>query len=332
MKRWIVSTTQTSAFEHFVGLLERGAREPNGLLRVLTYHRVLPVDAHPAPAPGLFSATPQVFEQQMRFLAAHYRVISMAELCQAVTAEASLSPRSVLITFDDAYCDFEEYAWPILKANRLPVTLFVPTAFPGQPQRRFWWDQLYQAILSDPSRHFLETPLGRLSIVTPAQRLEAFKQLRNYIFTQPHEEAMAWVESFCKWSGFKSSSPEVLGWDALRNLAEAGVTLGAHTRTHPLMHRISSEGAIAEAVRSREDLEREIGSVLPVFAYPGGGFNDAVVDGLRRAGFQLAFTTLRGVNDLRKADRQRLRRINVGQNTSLGIFRAQLTPWMVYLN
>jgi hypothetical protein len=57
-----------------------------------------------------------------------------------------------------------------------------------------------------------------------------------------------------------------------------------------------------------------------------------VVRILREEGFRLAFTTVRGVNDMQHADRLRLRRINVGRRTNLSIFRARLLPWSLYLN
>ena len=47
-----------------------------------------------------------------------------------------------------------------------------------------------------------------------------------------------------------------------------------------------------------EDLEREVGPVPPVFAYPGGAFNEEVVTMLRREGVRLAFTTGHGINGL----------------------------------
>jgi peptidoglycan/xylan/chitin deacetylase (PgdA/CDA1 family) len=49
-----------------------------------------------------------------------------------------------------------------------------------------------------------------------------------------------------------------------------------------------------------------------------------VADVLREEGFDLAFTTLRGVNDMRTADPLRLRRINVGLRTSGAVLRTQL--------
>ena len=57
-----------------------------------------------------------------------------------------------------------------------------------------------------------------------------------------------------------------------------------------------------------------------------------MVDGLAEDGFELAFTTVRGLNDLRNADPLRLRRINVGQRASLALLRSQLLPSAVWLN
>jgi peptidoglycan/xylan/chitin deacetylase (PgdA/CDA1 family) len=98
------------------------------------------------------------------------------------------------------------------------------------------------------------------------------------------------------------------------------------------MNRVSLEEVRAEAVGSLRDLEREIGPVPPIFAYPSGGFNDAVVRVLKREGFALAFTTVRGINDLGAADRLRMRRINIGRRTTLAVLRARLLPWSLYLN
>jgi peptidoglycan/xylan/chitin deacetylase (PgdA/CDA1 family) len=236
-----------------------------------------------------------------------------------------------MVTFDDACLDFAEHAWPVLKCHRIPVTLFVPTAFPDHPECAFWWDRLYHALTSTPCDH-LATPAGRFPLASPAQRVEVYKQLRAYVKARPHAEAMAWVEQICGELGAPPSEHNVLSWEALRRLAREGVTLGAHTQTHPLMNRVSLDEMRAEAVGSLRDIEREIGSVLPIFAYPSGGFNDEVVRLLAREGFALAFTTALGINDLRQAHPLRLRRINVGQRTNLTVLRARLLPWTLYLN
>jgi peptidoglycan/xylan/chitin deacetylase (PgdA/CDA1 family) len=332
VKQVSLFATRSAAFSKFLSLLEQAdGRRPN-LLRVLTYHRVDEPNAHPALYPGLISATPEAFDQQMSYLAANYHVVSMPELLDACRTGTALPPRAVMVTFDDACRDFAEHAWPTLKRYRLPATLFVPTSFPDHPERTFWWDRLYQAVRATARRDDLDTPLGRLPLQTATQRALAFARLKDYVKTLPHGTAMAWVEQTCADLGAPRAEHSVLGWDKLRQLARDGVTLGAHTQTHPLMNRVSPDEVRAEAVGSLRDLEREIGAVPPIFAYPSGGFNDEVVRILRREGFALAFTTVRGVNDMREADRLRLRRINIGRRTNLAIFRARLLPWSLYLN
>jgi peptidoglycan/xylan/chitin deacetylase (PgdA/CDA1 family) len=323
----------SAAFAKFVALLERAdayGEHPN-LLRVLTYHRVDEPEARPLLYPRV-TVTPAAFEAQMRYLAAHYAVISMPELLETCQTGTTLPPRAVLITFDDAYCDFAQYAWPILQRYQLPVTLFVPTAFPDQPERAFWWDWLHQAVSFTDLGETPDTPLGRLPLTTQAQRYQAFSRLRDYVKTLPHHEAMDWVAHLCGALGAAKPAHAVLGWEALRQLARQGVTLGAHTRTHPLVNRLSLAELRAEVIGSRQDLQREIGSSLPIFAYPSGGLNEAVVQALAEAGFRLAFTTRRGINDLARADHLQLRRINVGPGTTLTGLRAQLLPWSMHFS
>ena len=309
--------------DRFLRLLERREGARSGSLRVLTYHRVDWPDARPELYPGLISATPDRFDRQMAFLAAHYRVVSMAEVLDAHETGTPLPARAVLITFDDASVDFAAHAWPVLKRYSLPATVFVPTAYPDDPARRFWWDRVYAAVQA--AREPLGTPFGQLALTTPADRRAAVGRLFTYVKSLPHVEAMAWVEQFCGQA--PTGEPAVLGWDALRTLAAEGVTLAAHTQTHPLMTRISPEEARREAAASRRDLEREIGPVLPVFAYPSGACDDAVARELQREGFRLAFTTLSGTNEWPTADGMQLRRYNVGPKTNLGILRARLLPW-----
>jgi len=279
------------------------------------------------------TVTPQDFAEQMHFLATHYHSISIPGLLDIMLDKSkSLPPRAVLVTFDDAYCDFAEHAWPIMQRYDIPAALFVPTAFPDHPERSFWWDRLYQALRTTPRRDVLETPVGRLPLETAAQREQALLTLRDYMTTLPHAEAMLWIEQLCQELKADPPEPSVLDWDALRQLANQGVTLGAHTQTHPLMNRISAQEARTEALGSLQDLQAQIGSVPPIFAYPSGGINDEVVQGLAQGGFSLAFTTGRGLNNWDTAERLRLGRINVGPRTNLTTLRMQLLPQFKYVS
>jgi peptidoglycan/xylan/chitin deacetylase (PgdA/CDA1 family) len=296
--------------------LERRLLRRTNLVRVLTYHRV---------------TDPSGFEGQMKYLAENYPVVSMAEMFSCRQGKQQLPPRAVMITFDDAYQDFADYAWPILRRYRLPVTLFVPTGFPDHPERIFWWDRLKYALENTPRRNVLNTPFGRFSLETDDDRRRAFRQLRSHLKGLPHGELLVWTHKLCDQLEAPQPKHEVLDWSALRRLHAEGVTLGAHTRNHPLMDRIAPEQAESEAVGSLRDLQDQVGSVQPIFAYPDGRFSSEVIERLRRAGFAMAYTTIRGTNDMPRADPLKLRRNNIQQLT-VPVLRARLINAALPLN
>lgn len=323
---------RTRAFSSLVGLLERVDRCRPDLLSVLTYHRVDDPEGAPELYPGLVSATPDEFEEQMRFLASSYRVVSMTELLDVYHGRSRLRPRSVMVTFDDGYGDFARHAWPIMRRLGLPVTVFVPTAYPDNPNGIFWWDRLYYALSSTSCAGLLETPVGPLPLESAESRAHAFRLVRGHLKSLPHETAMARLTELVDRLGAPAPVAAVLGWQELRRLAGEGVTIAPHSRTHAMLDRVSPDELRAEIRGSADDLEREIGSVPAAFAYPSGGYSDAVVAAVEEAGLALAFTTRRGGNDLRKAEWLRLRRINVGRRSTLALIRAQLLSSSVRLN
>jgi peptidoglycan/xylan/chitin deacetylase (PgdA/CDA1 family) len=327
LRRTTLAATRTRAFEGLVAVLERLVRERADVLPVLTYHRVDVVGRAPLLYPGLISAEPDAFEEQMRFLVARWRPLSLAELLAVRRGVTRLPPRSILVTFDDAYRDFSEVAWPIVARHGIPVTLFVPTAYPGDSALAFWWDRLYGALAATARKAPLASSVGQLALVTEEDRLRAFRRLRTHLKSLSHARARDMVDELCQQLAAPAQASAVLTWPELRELHSNGVALAPHSRTHPMLDRLPVAQARAEIVGSLEDLEREIGSAPRVFAYPGGGQDAGLAHILEEEGFEVGFSTERGTNDLRGADWLRLRRINVGRSSGLPLVRAQLLSW-----
>lgn len=287
-------------------------------LAVLTYHRI----GDPAGAPpGIVSATPRRFERQMRWLAASGRAVGLDHVLAARAGTLSLPRGAVLVTFDDAYADFRERAWPVLRRHAIPVTLFVPTAFPSRPGAAFWWDRLYAAVAG--ARRPLHTAAGSFRLGEGSSRRNAYRHLRDHVKRLPHDAAMEFVEEVVTRLGAPRPDARVLSWDELRALAAEGVTLAPHTRTHPRLDRLAPERLDAEVAGSIADLRAEIGSAPRAFAYPDGGVSPATREAVRSAGIELAFTTARGVAELRDDSRLSLPRLNVGRRTSTATLRAR---------
>ena len=298
------------------------------LLRVLTYHRVSELDDSPALNPRLISATPSVFERQMRWLRDRYAVISLDELLAAVREQATLPSRAVLITFDDAYLDFMDCAWPTLERLDLPATLFVPTGFPDRPERSFWCDRLYRAFIGTARTRISPDGLGSLSLESEEQKLGSLRTLQLYLNSIPFADATDLVEQVCATLEVPDDEHEsVLGWDHLRRLSKRGVALGSHTRNHSILTRVSPEELRTEVRTSQNDLKREIGHALPVLCYPNGNHDDSVVSVLEEEGIQLAFTTLDGHNDLSRDPLLKLCRTNITPRTTPLLFGLRLHRW-----
>ncbi len=303
------------------------------MLRVLTYHRIADPKDAPHLDPRLISASPTEFARQVHFLAASYRVLSLEDVLVAFETRRPLPRRAVLITFDDAYRDFMEVAWPILQAHRTPATVFVPTAYPDRPERAFWWDRLHRCC-TDPSRPALVLPrLGTFPLHTHEERMVAKRAAALLVKSLPHDHGTALVEEICDQLGEDDTPhPSVLGWDELRMIGRDNVSLCPHTQWHPLLTRVSPARARGEVSASMADMRRELGPVLPVFAYPDGAHDDDAVEVLHSEGFTLAFTQVDGHNDPRRSDPLRLRRTNITPRTTLPLLRLRLQTWFTHVD
>src|SRR5262245_41559091 len=113
--------------------------EANGyqLVPILCYHNLGPQSK------GRLLLSASQFEQQMRYLKAEgYRVISLGDFIDWMEGKRQLPKRSVVLTFDDGYRAFKEFAYPVLKELGYTATLFVYTDYVGAGRNAFAWSDL----------------------------------------------------------------------------------------------------------------------------------------------------------------------------------------------
>lgn len=111
----------------------------------------------------------------------------------------------------------------------------------------------------------------------------------------------------------------------LREVAFLGHEVGAHTRTHPKLTRITSQLAWEEIMGSKIALEDIVGEAILSFAYPKGDYNESVKGMVRDAGFWFAPTTWEGLLD-NAIDWLALPRISINATMGWIQFRGKLSP------
>ncbi len=101
------------------------ANGPRASVPILTYHSI-------SEEPGPTSIARAVFDSQMAAVAElGVRVVGLDWAVKWLRNEATLSERTIIITFDDAFEDFVEGAHPILRRYGFPACVFAPTAIIG---------------------------------------------------------------------------------------------------------------------------------------------------------------------------------------------------------
>lgn len=100
---------------------------------VLMYHSVA---ERSSPAFRPYCVEPGLFAEHLSALASSgYRTLTVTELAELRASGDGVPPRSVVLTFDDAFADFHEHALEVLTRHRFTATLYVPTAFVGATSR-----------------------------------------------------------------------------------------------------------------------------------------------------------------------------------------------------
>ena len=260
---------------------------------VLTYHRV-GANRH-----GFKTIAADTFRQQMLWLREHCTLIAPGDFPDACASSSRVRP-PVLITFDDAYRDYHDVAYPILRELRIPAVNFVATAFADAPDTLFWWDQVDLAVRAS-SRRRVELPwrAGTPVDLDAEGRERLRREVRVQIWSRPDEERDATIDALCtaldvRRAGLRIDR-QVMTWEEIGRVTEY-TTVGAHTHTHPLVSRVEEPRLRREVATSIARIAAH-GAPPTLFAYPAGATSDTARRVLAEAGLRIAFTGEPGFND-----------------------------------
>jgi peptidoglycan/xylan/chitin deacetylase (PgdA/CDA1 family) len=107
------------------------------IVPILTYHNLA------EQAKGRLVLAAASFREQMQYLKTNgYRVVSLADFVEFTRLGRQLPQRAVVLTFDDGYRSFKDYAYPVLKELGFTATLFIYTDWVGAGRGSLSWNDL----------------------------------------------------------------------------------------------------------------------------------------------------------------------------------------------
>jgi peptidoglycan/xylan/chitin deacetylase (PgdA/CDA1 family) len=257
---------------------------------VLVYHRIGGRAGGDESREILAAVPGAVFDRQLRHLRRHYRVVSAAELLEAVRRRRRGERFPVAITFDDDLASHVRDALPALRRAGLSATFFLTGASLDGPHS-FWWEDLQRAIDDE-----LMAPAGLPHVdvgAALARSPRAILDLAGAIVRLPPQQRDEVAGALREAVGPPSADNGLRSHD-VRALSDAGCMVGFHTLRHDALPGLS-DSELEQALRDgREALAAAAAAPVDLLAYPHGKADARVAEAARAAGFAFGFTTARG--------------------------------------
>jgi peptidoglycan/xylan/chitin deacetylase (PgdA/CDA1 family) len=268
-----------------------------GKTPILMYHRF-------SQSEGGVSTSARCFSEQVDYLTSHYELVPLSALARYLTSGRRVPRGLAVITIDDGYSDCYDVAFPILRQQNIPATLFVVTGF---VDRATWlWTDKVRYLTARATGPLLEARIGdqglRIKLDGRASRLTVAARVNSELKLIDDEAKDAAILDMAASLGI--SLPDAapgeffpVTWEQAREMDSNGIEIGSHTVTHPILTRTSRQRLRYELSESRSRLESVLGHKVDLLCYPNGDNDRSVREETSRAGYKCAVAADYGLNN-----------------------------------
>ncbi|WP_202840326.1 polysaccharide deacetylase family protein [Luteimonas saliphila] len=261
-------------------------------LTVIMFHRVLTQDdPRWAACDPDYTLEAGLFERCLDFFRRHYNVVSVDQVLAARRHGAPLPDRPLLITFDDGWADNHAHALPRLRAAGLPALLFTVADVVDRDEP-FFQERLIAAYrrnaLRVPALAQVLAEAGHPLEPAPPDTLAGLRKIIAALEALDTAQRSAVLAPLA--AAMDDGVRQMVTRGELRELAEGGISIGVHGKTHTPM--TCAEDLEAELATARAIVGGHLDAAPPpTMSYPHGRYDEKVLERTRAAGYELAFTS-----------------------------------------
>jgi peptidoglycan/xylan/chitin deacetylase (PgdA/CDA1 family) len=294
-------------------------------ITILAYHGVI---KEPLPFDDWCFIDEKTFEDQIAYLAKHFRIVHLSEAVKMLD-EGRVEEPTAVITFDDGYQNNYDVAFPVLKRYNAPATIYLVSDQIGG-EDTIWFCRLNEA-LSETTETHLSWNGMQFDISSEAGKAYASAEIQRSMKGMKNERLNLEVAKLVLALGGdpqrpvqKDSPYRLMSQEEIAEMQSSGlVEFGAHTCSHAILSRLNAEEQKKEIAGSKRAVEELSGAPCLHFAYPNGGPNDhdpETAKILEQTGFQSCVNMRPGTN-LKDTPRMHLHRYGIGTDTSFSRFK-----------
>lgn len=247
----------------------------------------------------------------MRFIKSSFNVITLNDLLVEYSM-GRVPDNAVVVTFDDGYYDFFEYAFPIMKEENIKPTIFLTTGFVNG-ELWLWPDKIRYALD--------HTSLSVLSVDGIPEYLDlvehkerAWHIISDYCLTLENTKKECFIINL--YNSLNVDVPidapkayKAVTWQQVKEMMDAGLEVGSHSHSHPILTKLSDAQLFRELTKSKDLIKEKLNLSTNIFCYPNGqrvDFNEkikkSVVDSSYRYAVS-AFPSTEPLKDLLEINR-----------------------------
>jgi len=260
------------------------------------------------------SISPRRFEAALRFLTRYYTPVRLEDVLTHADGRG-LPPRSVLVTFDDAYASVAESAAPLCRQLGVPAVFFVNAAF--LDNRRLAPDNLVCYVANVLGMETIRAAAGAVGGVGTFKLQSLSEVFSCFLPAISLAEREVFLDELRRIAGINESRMAkeaglYLTSKQLRDMASFDFEIGNHTYTHVHCRSLTREEYGPQVDRNKADLEAASGTKVRSFSQPYGSSKDLTRDlaeHLQRSGHQAVFLS-ESVSNPRGADPLHLNRVS----------------------
>lgn len=233
----------------------------------------------------------------MNWVSSWFNILPLDE-ATLLLKKGLLPSRAACITFDDGYADNFTTALPILKKYNLTATFFVSTGF--LDGGRMWNDTIIESLRSYSNNTLDLTSLGLelIPLNNTAAKIRAIEFLLKKIKYLNPDYRSKFTNQIIELTQSELPNDLMMTSDQVRGMRKAGMLIGAHTVSHPILARTDRKLAESEISESKSFLENLLREKIELFAYPNGkpdsDYSPNHVALVQELGFKAAFSTTQG--------------------------------------
>lgn len=263
------------------------------------------------------------FAENLEYILKYFNPISLDQLEGFYYRGDSLRKNSIFITFDDGFANNYHHAFPVLKRFNCPAVVFITTGYIDN-KASLWVERLEYSIHNTKLKRLKISVLNNdvdLPMSTNEEKEIAYKTVLKYLKSglslSVIEEIVNYISRYLGFPDLKiiegNEDYRFLTWENVREMADSGISFGAHTVSHVNLINEDIEKAEWEMKTSKAEIEKQLGKECIAFCYPFGrsGYNSKIEGLLKDAAFKFSFQLGGELND-RKTNPFLLSRIPLG--------------------